>query len=81
MGGMSAQDFATEWIEAFNAHDLERILSHYAPDVELVSPIYRQFTSGETDRVVGRERLRAYFGTAPKHYPDLHFTLLEIADG
>jgi len=36
--GMLTVDFvshAQEWIAAWNAHDLERILAHYADDVEL----------------------------------------------
>ena len=32
-----AQALAHEWVEAFNNHDLERILSHYADTVELKS--------------------------------------------
>jgi ketosteroid isomerase-like protein len=31
-----AQDFAQDWIEAWNYHDLDRILSHYDEDVILV---------------------------------------------
>lgn len=73
--------FAREWIDAFNAGDLERILSHYAQEVELVSPLYLRFTQGRTDRVAGLEELRHYFGTALGLYPDLRFTLLEVAEG
>ncbi len=34
-----AQDFAQDWIEAWNSHDLDRILAHYDEHVVLVSPI------------------------------------------
>ena len=34
-----AQRFALEWIESWNSHDLERILSHYSDDVEVTSPL------------------------------------------
>ncbi len=34
-----AQEFALEWIAAWNSHDLDRILSHYADDVEVTSPL------------------------------------------
>lgn len=34
-----AQEFAAEWIAAWNSHDLERILSHYAEDFEMASPL------------------------------------------
>ena len=34
-----AERFAREWVEAWNAHDLERVLSHYEDDFEMSSPI------------------------------------------
>lgn len=34
-----SQEFAREWIAAWNAHDLERILSHYTDDFEMSSPL------------------------------------------
>lgn len=33
-----ADHFAREWIEAWNAHDLERILSHYTEEFRMSSP-------------------------------------------
>lgn len=65
--------FAREWIDAFNAADLDRIMSHYAPDVELVSPLYAAFSRGASDRVRGTAELRRYFAAALAAYPDLRF--------
>ncbi len=31
--------FANDWIESWNAHDLERILAHYSADFEMSSPV------------------------------------------
>lgn len=73
--------FAHEWIEAFNGHDLERILSHYAEDVRLISPLYLQFSKGRSDELNGIAELRHYFGTALQLYPQLRFTMLEVAEG
>jgi hypothetical protein len=73
--------FAKEWVEAFNEHDLERILSHYAEDVRLVSPLYLQFNDGRNDELNGIAELRHYFGTALQRYPELRFNLLEVAEG
>ncbi|MBY8821187.1 nuclear transport factor 2 family protein [Sphingomonas colocasiae] len=81
MAPADAKAFAQDWIEAFNAHDLERILRHYAPDVELVSPIYRSFTDRRADTVYGIAALRDYFGAALRRYPQLRFTLLDVATG
>jgi ketosteroid isomerase-like protein len=78
---MEAAALARDWIEAFNAKDLERILSHYAANVELVSPVYLRFTGGKTDRLQGRDALRSYFSGALELHPQLRFTLLEVAAG
>ena len=34
-----ARTLATEWVAAWNSHDLERILAHYAHDVVFSSPL------------------------------------------
>lgn len=34
-----AQQFAKEWVQAWNNHDIEAILSHYTEDFEIESPI------------------------------------------
>jgi ketosteroid isomerase-like protein len=34
-----AHTLAEHWVKAWNAHDLDEILSHYAEDVVLVSPV------------------------------------------
>jgi hypothetical protein len=76
-----SHDFAQEWVEAFNEHNLERILAHYADDLQLVSPFYLQFTEGRTDELNGISELRHYFGTALQRYPELRFRLLDVAEG
>ena len=46
--GGQATDFASERIAAWNAHDLERILKHYASDVQFTSPfVSRLLNSNE----------------------------------
>jgi ketosteroid isomerase-like protein len=76
-----AEAFAAEWMAAWNAHDLERILSHYADGVQFHSPFVVQIAGEPSGRLIGKERLRAYFGEALKKYPDLKFTLLQVLTG
>ena len=71
--------FANEWIEAWNSHDLERILSHYSEDVVVISPIAKRLT-GKAE-IIGKEALKAYFSKGLEAYPDLHFTLHEVFEG
>jgi ketosteroid isomerase-like protein len=33
-----ARQFAHDWVRAWNSHDLDAVMSHYAPEVALTSP-------------------------------------------
>ena len=72
-----ADAFVTEWMAAWNAHDVERILDHYAEDVEYWSPFVAALAEpggpGEDGRLAGKEQVRAYFTAALARYHDLHF--------
>lgn len=49
-----AERFAQEWIEAWNSHDLERILTHYSEDVEVTSPFVETVLGRGRDTVKGK---------------------------
>ena len=72
-----ADAFVAEWMEAWNSHDLERILEHYADDVEYYSPFIAALAEaggpGSDGRLVGKGPVREYFAAALASYVDLHF--------
>jgi uncharacterized protein (TIGR02246 family) len=72
---------ATEWIAAWNARDLDRVLALYTDDSEMTSPyiVALGFEPGGTLR--GKDALRAYWTKALTLRPNLHFTLLEAFIG
>ncbi|HOZ45189.1 MAG TPA: nuclear transport factor 2 family protein [Candidatus Hydrogenedentes bacterium] len=73
--------FAAEWIDAWNAHDLDRILAHYADDVEVTTPMI-QVALGVTDGTLrGRVAVRRYWEAALRKVPDLRFELVDYAQG
>ena len=78
---IEVRDFAHHWVEAWNSHDLDSILSHYAADVTLVSPVAAKLLDNPTGEVVGREALRAYFARGLAAYPDLRFELIDVMWG
>jgi hypothetical protein len=49
-----AREFAAEWIAAWNSGDLERILSHYADDFEIRSPLIGERGFSPTGVLRGR---------------------------
>ena len=81
MNETRAQDFATQWINAWNSHDLDSILSHYADDIEFTSPFVIRLSGDQSGTLHGKDALRAYFQTGLDAYPDLKFELLDVFSG
>ena len=76
----AAEDFAQEWVEAFNSHDLDRIMSHYASDITLTSPFAA--ARGHADGMVsGRDALRDYLAAGLAANPQLRFDLKAVYAG
>ena len=76
-----ASAFAAEWIAAWNAHDLDRILAHYADDFEMSSPIIRSLAGAASGTLLGKPAIRAYWEKALAAIPGLHFELLDVLTG
>lgn len=75
------QKFAEHWIAAWNAHDLDQIMSHYTDEVELTSPVAAQLLGMPDGKVAGKTKLKAYFQRGLEAFPDLHFQLLDVFAG
>ena len=75
-----ARRFATDWCDAWNAHDLERILSHYEDEALLTSPVALKLLNGD-GTVRGKAALRAYFLRGLEAYPNLRFDLVDTLWG
>ncbi len=76
-----AQQFAKEWIAAWNAHDLEQVMSHYANDVEYFSMFLLKLTDSKTGKLDGKENLRKYLAKGLAAYPELQFKLINVFAG
>jgi ketosteroid isomerase-like protein len=75
------RQFAEDWVAAWNAHDLEAIISHYDERVELISPVAEQLLGIPNGKVTGKASLREYFQRGLKAYPELHFDLKDVLAG
>ena len=76
-----AQRFTTEWLDAWNAHDLERVLSHYDDEFEMSSPFIATLAGESSGRLRGKAAIAKYWKTALERIPNLHFELTEILVG
>src|SRR3990167_5532507 len=76
-----AMTLAHEWVSVWNRHDLEVILSHYAPDIDFSSPFIVKLLNKPDGTIRGIEALRDYFSKGLAAYPALEFTLYHVLTG
>jgi hypothetical protein len=78
MDAAFAQQFAAEWLAAWNALDLEAILSHFAEEVVFTSPLAQRIVEGSDGVIRGKEALRAYWSEGLRRNPELHFEIVGL---
>jgi hypothetical protein len=72
--------FVDQWVNDWNSHDVEAILSHFTDDVVFTSPVAIQLLGGNGE-VRGKEALRHYWIEGIRRTPDLHFEVLAFYVG
>ena len=75
------RELADHWVKAWNSHDLDRIMAHYADDVVLISPVAVKVLGDPSGRVTGKAALRGYFKRALDVHPNLSFELVDLMWG
>ncbi|HWY45146.1 MAG TPA: nuclear transport factor 2 family protein [Candidatus Sulfotelmatobacter sp.] len=75
------RQFADDWLRAWNSHDLDAIMSHYASGIVLTSPAAARLLNDPTGAVTGELALRNYFKRGLEAYPNLAFELLDVMWG
>jgi hypothetical protein len=75
MDNAEAEVFVTRWVNDWNSHDVEAILSHFTDDVVFSSPVAIQLVGGN-GIVRGKEALRLYWTEGIRRTPELHFEVL-----
>ena len=76
-----AQEFAKEWERAWNAHDLEEILSHYSEDFQMTSPFIPATMNEPTGTLKGKGNVREYWRKALNRFPELRFETQTVLVG
>lgn len=69
------------WLDAWNRHDLEAIMDHYAEEVEFVSKAVIELGMNRTGSIVGKAALREVFAAGLKVDPELRFVPLHAFVG
>jgi len=81
MDSAFAREFATRWIDAWNAHDLDRVLAHYTDDFVMSSPVIVQIVGEPSGTLHGKAQVGAYWKKALTIIPDVHFELIDVLAG
>lgn len=76
-----ARHFADDWIAAWNAHDLDRILAHYSDEFEMSSPYIRDVAGEPSGILRGKAAVGDYWAKALARFPDLRFELIDVLTG
>ena len=72
---------AHEWIDAWNAHDPERVVVHFAEDVVVRSPMAAQVRPDSGGILEGKDAVLSYYRDGLAASGALHFTLIEVCTG
>ena len=73
--------YAEQWVQAWNAHDIDAVLSHFHDDVVFTSPVAARVLPETGGVVRGKPALRDYWMRALKTLPDLHFDVVGVYRG
>jgi len=75
MDSAQAEQMAKNWTEAWNNHDLDALMEHYADDVVFHSPFVKRLNDEGTGIVRGKAALREYMARGMEAYPHTRFQL------
>ena len=76
-----AHTFATEWVAAWNSHDLTRILRQYAAGIEFSSPLVVEIVNEPSGTLRGKAAVRAFWSRVLGRISNLQFELLDVFVG
>ncbi len=76
-----AEAFSNHWIESWNSHNLEAILSHYTDDFEMHSPIIAERMGVQEGKLTGKVAVSEYWSIGLSATPKLHFELIKVFVG
>ena len=62
-------------------HDIDKIMSHYAEDFEMNSPVIKELMNEPAGKIKGKNQVRRYWEKALKHNPYLHFEIINVFTG
>jgi ketosteroid isomerase-like protein len=81
MDHSQATRFAESWVDAWNAHDLDALLDHFADDAVFSSPVAAQLLADSDGVLRGKPAIRDYWRRGLELIPDLRFEVVGVYVG
>ena len=72
---------AEEWLDAWNAHDPERVVAHFTEDVVVRSPLAGQLRPRSNGELHGKEEVLSYYRDGLAASSGLQFSLVDVCTG
>ena len=60
-----AWKLANDWVAAWNAHDLDLIMTHYEETIVLTSPVAARLLGSPDGTVTGKDKLESLLSARP----------------
>lgn len=76
-----AAGFAKSWYAAWNAHDIDAIMGHYAETIRHSSPFIKRYNNSDAPALEGMAAVREYFARALERNPTLRFDPQHVTVG
>jgi hypothetical protein len=76
-----AARFASDWAEAWNRHDIDAVLAHYADDIEMTTPMIQRVLGIESGTLKGKQAVGDYWRAAICKVPNLAFSIIDVTSG
>lgn len=73
--------FAEQWVDAWNAHDVEAVLQHFDDDVVFTSPVAAKLLPETAGVIHGKPALRDYWTRALQRIANLRFAVEGVYEG
>ncbi|VAW58810.1 hypothetical protein MNBD_GAMMA08-1262, partial [hydrothermal vent metagenome] len=56
-----SEQFSIGWVEAWNSHDINKIMSHYTDDFIMHSPVIQELLNEPSGKLNGKSEIKKYW--------------------
>ena len=75
---MDKNEIIADWLDAWNCHDIDRIMAHYAEEIEFTAQTVVARWGKADGKLVGKAELRKHFEKGLELAPKIHFEADQI---